>query len=199
MRPTFGSRLHELVFADLNAETLGLAEMYVKEALAFWEPRIEVVDVHAEPDPGDHGDHEHRHRLSGQGNARRAQPGLPVLPDTRRIANEVVSAMPLPTPTLDDRRFQDIVDQAKKLIPLYCPDWTDHNVSDPWRDADRAPGLDDRHAPVPGQPGTGQDVHRVPRDDRPPAEAAPIGASARSPSTLRRRCRRTRSSRRAPR
>lgn len=54
MRSTFGSRLHELVFADVNAETLGLAEMYVKEALAFWEPRIEVVDVHAEPDPVDH-------------------------------------------------------------------------------------------------------------------------------------------------
>ena len=54
MRPTFGSRLHELVFADVNAETLGLAELYVKEALAFWEPRIEVVDVHSEPDPVDH-------------------------------------------------------------------------------------------------------------------------------------------------
>ena len=54
MRPTFGSRLHELVFAEVNAETLGLAEMYVKEALAFWEPRIEVVDVHAEPDLVDH-------------------------------------------------------------------------------------------------------------------------------------------------
>jgi predicted phage baseplate assembly protein len=39
--------------------------------------------------------------------------------------------MPLPTPRLDDRRFQDIVDQAKSLIPRYCPEWTDHNVSDP--------------------------------------------------------------------
>src|SRR5215472_6291493 len=39
--------------------------------------------------------------------------------------------MPLPTPLLDDRRFQDIVDQAKILIPQYCPEWTDHNVSDP--------------------------------------------------------------------
>src|SRR4029453_7000104 len=39
--------------------------------------------------------------------------------------------MPLPTPQLDDRRFQDIVDQAKRLIPRYCPEWTDHNVSDP--------------------------------------------------------------------
>src|SRR6187431_978221 len=39
--------------------------------------------------------------------------------------------MPLPSPQLDDRRFQDIVDQAKSLIPQYCPEWTDHNVSDP--------------------------------------------------------------------
>lgn len=39
--------------------------------------------------------------------------------------------MPLPTPRLDDRHFQDIVDQAKLLIPHYCREWTDHNVSDP--------------------------------------------------------------------
>src|SRR5215211_6600567 len=39
--------------------------------------------------------------------------------------------MPLPTPKLDDRRFQDIVDEAKSRIPTYCPEWTDHNVSDP--------------------------------------------------------------------
>ena len=39
--------------------------------------------------------------------------------------------MSLPTTNLDDRKFQDIVDQAKRLIPQYCPEWTDHNVSDP--------------------------------------------------------------------
>ncbi len=39
--------------------------------------------------------------------------------------------MPLPTPNLDDRRFQDLVDEAKRMIPRYCPEWTDHNVSDP--------------------------------------------------------------------
>jgi len=39
--------------------------------------------------------------------------------------------MPLPTPNLDNRSFQDIVDEAKRLIPQYCPEWTDHNVSDP--------------------------------------------------------------------
>lgn len=39
--------------------------------------------------------------------------------------------MPLPAPELDDRRFQDIVDEAKRLIPQYCPEWTNHNLSDP--------------------------------------------------------------------
>jgi predicted phage baseplate assembly protein len=37
----------------------------------------------------------------------------------------------LPAPNLDDRRFQDIVDEAKRRITRYCPEWTDHNVSDP--------------------------------------------------------------------
>jgi predicted phage baseplate assembly protein len=39
--------------------------------------------------------------------------------------------MPIRTPNLDDRTFQDIVDQARRLIPRYCPEWTDHNWSDP--------------------------------------------------------------------
>ena len=39
--------------------------------------------------------------------------------------------MALIPPKLDDRNFQDIVDEAKKRIPQYCKEWTDHNVSDP--------------------------------------------------------------------
>src|SRR3954471_19243866 len=39
--------------------------------------------------------------------------------------------MPLPTPTLADRRFQDIVDESKRLIPQYCRKWTAHSLSDP--------------------------------------------------------------------
>lgn len=39
--------------------------------------------------------------------------------------------MTLAAPKLDDRHFQDIVDEAKKRIPYYCKDWTNHNVSDP--------------------------------------------------------------------
>ncbi len=39
--------------------------------------------------------------------------------------------MSLTTPNLDDRRFQDLVDDAKRRIATLCPEWTDHNVSDP--------------------------------------------------------------------
>ncbi len=37
----------------------------------------------------------------------------------------------IPTPNLDDRRFEDIVDEAIRLIPQYCPEWTNFNKSDP--------------------------------------------------------------------
>ena len=37
----------------------------------------------------------------------------------------------LPAPSLDDRTFQDLVDDAKRLVQERCPTWTDHNVSDP--------------------------------------------------------------------
>src|SRR4051794_26927803 len=39
--------------------------------------------------------------------------------------------MTLPAPHLDDRRFQDLVDDAKRMVQQRCPEWTDHNVSDP--------------------------------------------------------------------
>ncbi len=40
--------------------------------------------------------------------------------------------MPLPTPNLDDLRFQrDLVNEARRRIVRYCPEWTEYNVSDP--------------------------------------------------------------------
>lgn len=39
--------------------------------------------------------------------------------------------MTLPAPKLDDRKFQDIVTEARSKIPQYCPKWTDYNLSDP--------------------------------------------------------------------
>jgi phage baseplate assembly protein W len=51
MRPTFGCRLHELVFAPNNTHTAAQARRYVEEALGMWEPRISVTWVDVYPDP----------------------------------------------------------------------------------------------------------------------------------------------------
>lgn len=50
MRPEFGCRIHELVFAPNNSATAGLAGRYVVEALGRWEPRIELQRVDVTPD-----------------------------------------------------------------------------------------------------------------------------------------------------
>jgi hypothetical protein len=39
--------------------------------------------------------------------------------------------MVLPSPNLDDRTFEQIRDEAIRLIPQYCPEWTNFNPSDP--------------------------------------------------------------------
>lgn len=37
----------------------------------------------------------------------------------------------LPAPALDDTRWSELVEEGRALIPLYAPEWTDHNLSDP--------------------------------------------------------------------
>jgi predicted phage baseplate assembly protein len=39
--------------------------------------------------------------------------------------------MPLTVPNLDDRRYQDLLDEALSRIPVYTPEWTNFNKSDP--------------------------------------------------------------------
>src|SRR5438270_9959145 len=39
--------------------------------------------------------------------------------------------MPLSLPNLDDRRYADLVEEARSLIPTYALEWTNHNPSDP--------------------------------------------------------------------
>jgi phage baseplate assembly protein W len=51
MRPGFGCGLSDLVFGVNNAATATAVTRVVREALATWEPRIDVLDVYAAPDP----------------------------------------------------------------------------------------------------------------------------------------------------
>ncbi len=56
MRPEFGCRIHELVFAPHNEATEGLLKHYIEEALIRWEPRIKVQEIKVLPaDPTQDG------------------------------------------------------------------------------------------------------------------------------------------------
>ena len=51
MRPQFGCRIWDLLFEPVTANLLGLMAQAVRDALAQWEPRIEVEDVDPIPTP----------------------------------------------------------------------------------------------------------------------------------------------------
>jgi phage baseplate assembly protein W len=53
MRPEFGCRIWDLLFEPVNANTLGLMAQAVREAVAQWEPRVELDEVSVRPDPAD--------------------------------------------------------------------------------------------------------------------------------------------------
>lgn len=38
--------------------------------------------------------------------------------------------MPLPKENLDNKTFDELVEEARALIPVYAPEWTDHNIHD---------------------------------------------------------------------
>ena len=86
--------------------------------------------------------------------------------------------MPLPAPNLDDRRFQDLVDDAKRLVQQRCPAWTDHNVHDPGVTLIETFATIDRPAAVPPEPGARPRLRQVPRSDRRATLRPPTAARA---------------------
>jgi phage baseplate assembly protein W len=55
MRPRFGCSIWDMLFEPINANTMGLMAVAVREALGQWEPRIAVEDVVVHPDEADNG------------------------------------------------------------------------------------------------------------------------------------------------
>ncbi len=53
MRPAFGCKIWDLLFEPVNANTLGLMAQAVREAVAQWEPRVDVEDVRVQQDLAD--------------------------------------------------------------------------------------------------------------------------------------------------
>jgi hypothetical protein len=55
MRPDYGCDLHKLIFSPNDNTTAGLAIHYVRQALDRWEPRIQVTNLDADPNPQEPG------------------------------------------------------------------------------------------------------------------------------------------------
>ncbi len=53
MRPDFGCAIWDLLFSPVDANSLGLMAQAVREAVGRWEPRVDLEEVVARPDPGD--------------------------------------------------------------------------------------------------------------------------------------------------
>jgi len=53
MRPEYGCGIHDLVFDAIDAGLAGRVAADVRASLIRWEPRIEVTEVSAAPDPVD--------------------------------------------------------------------------------------------------------------------------------------------------
>jgi uncharacterized protein len=53
MRPGFGCAIWDLLFAPVNANTLGLMAQATRDAIAQWEPRVTLEDVRVTPDPAE--------------------------------------------------------------------------------------------------------------------------------------------------
>ena len=53
MRPDFGCRIHDFVFAEANATTAGRIATEVRASLTRWEPRITIDDVQVTADDAD--------------------------------------------------------------------------------------------------------------------------------------------------
>jgi len=53
MRPDFGCKIHDFVFAEASATTAGLIAAEVRASLVRWEPRIDIDDVQVSVDSDD--------------------------------------------------------------------------------------------------------------------------------------------------
>ncbi len=132
MRPEFGCGIHDYVFAPGDGATAGRVAQQVREALEQWEPRITVDDVVVAFDAVEDGTLyiDVHYTLRSTNDRRNLVFPFYTIPSEEGPRNGR-RLMALPSPNLDDRRFQQLVDEAKRYVQQRAPEWTDHNVSDP--------------------------------------------------------------------
>ena len=138
MRPEFGCAVHEHVFDVLDASAFGSIENAVRKAIERWEPRATVVAVDFDLDRQAEGrlDIVLTYEIPEVPGVRNLVHPFYVIPEEDGGAQEIVAAevvlvVRLPEIQLDNRGFQELVSEARTRIAQRCPEWTEHNVSDP--------------------------------------------------------------------
>ena len=98
MRPEFGSRISELVFAPADATTAGQLAFESRVALERWEPRIDVEDVVVTFDSAEEGKLfiDVRYRIRGTNDPRNLVFPFYLIPEHEGSAPSVVPASPVP-------------------------------------------------------------------------------------------------------
>ena len=118
----------------------------------------------------DHLDHLPAARHTG-----RAQPRVPLLPGARVMTFDAQRGRILP-PDLDDRTWQDLVDQMRAPDPALRARVDRPQPQRPRHHPDRAVRLAGRGRHLPAQPGAGQELRRVPQPARDHPRPADPGA-----------------------
>ena len=156
MRPEFGCGVHDFVFDTIDALDDRQLETAIRSALDRWEPRIEVEDARLRPRRDvDDGqliiDIGYRVRATNTS----ATSSIPSTSSRRRRPSEAAAEI-----ELDDRRFQDLVSEARLRIIARVPGVDRAQRLRPRHHADRAVRVDDRDDDLPAQPRAGQAPRR---------------------------------------
>ena len=119
MRPDFGCAVPDLVFAVNDAATAAEVAAAVREALAIWEPRIDVIDVVATPGAATAGPDAAEvllvaDRLRGPGDEQPLQPRLPLLPGVTSASSDGTGRS---TPASRDQLVAETEELAQALRP----------------------------------------------------------------------------------
>jgi hypothetical protein len=110
MRPDFGCRIHDYIFASPDPATGDRIAYEVRASLRRWEPRIEVLSVEVSPDPGEASTLfiDISYSIRGTNDPRNLVFPFYTIPDERPVSGlpapeRVPFGLPAPVPSLPTR------------------------------------------------------------------------------------------------
>jgi len=137
MLPDFGCGMHDLVFAPNNETTISEVIHLAHEAFDGPRTAHRCAGRECGERAGGTDSIADSSGLSYPRQPRHWESGLSVLLEGETLAMPLEALLP----KIDDRRYDDIVSEARARIPRYTSEWTDLNDGEPgWRWSSYWPG-----------------------------------------------------------